>query len=199
MTWMKQHKMMVILLVLMLTIIVPASLNYSGMCIPEGRWLSDEERIRLATEAVINGEPNHNQLDEYFHKKLGDDAYYKSFHEPGGPRNSYGALYLTYYDPKIWKRWENNGLSGYKRIGTAERIDADKFIKKSPHCCKSVGPENSGPILPSTFWGRISGLRADVIEVEYPAKFVKNGEIVEINDYTEYPIITNCGRLFTRP
>lgn len=51
--WMKRHK---ILTGLLLVPFVLGSLNYSGMCIPEGRWLSDEEKIRKVVEALLSQE-----------------------------------------------------------------------------------------------------------------------------------------------
>jgi hypothetical protein len=48
--WVKRHK---VLTAAALLLIAPAVLNYSGMCIPEGRWLSDEERIDIAIKQII--------------------------------------------------------------------------------------------------------------------------------------------------
>jgi|GEM_PF-5777787 len=70
--WMKRHKIMAGLLALMLTIIVPAFLNYSGMCIPEGRWLSDEEQLELALHD-FRGWPDFNYLREHLTDSEIDD------------------------------------------------------------------------------------------------------------------------------
>lgn len=54
--WMKRHKILTGLLVLLLLLVMLGSLNYSGMCIPEGRWLSDKEKIRrVVNNLIING------------------------------------------------------------------------------------------------------------------------------------------------
>ncbi len=55
MIWIRKHPVKALLLTpLLFGIVLPASLNYSGMCIPEGRWMSDEERIDKAIQNIID-------------------------------------------------------------------------------------------------------------------------------------------------
>jgi hypothetical protein len=47
--WIKRHPIATFFLMLFL---LPASLNYSGMCLAEGRWLSNDEKIRKVVEVI---------------------------------------------------------------------------------------------------------------------------------------------------
>lgn len=181
--WMKRHKILTGLLALLLIPVTLGGLNYSGMCIPEGRWLSDEAKIRLAASAVANNTPNHNYLDEYFRKKMGDEAFYRSFDEPDGPKSSYETIYSRYYDPAIWEK----GKYGYRRIGV---VDVDEFMRKNPSCCKIMGR-----IAAPFSWPLIDGM-AESVEVRYMARFLdKHGKIVDLENYIEYKLVGNCGNI----
>lgn len=50
-SFIRRHPVLLIFFVLLIAF---PSLNYSGMCISQMRWLSDEERFRLVIEQVIN-------------------------------------------------------------------------------------------------------------------------------------------------
>lgn len=50
MKFLKRHPFVFAILLLIGT---PAGLNYSGFCMSQGRWLSDEEKIRLAIKSLI--------------------------------------------------------------------------------------------------------------------------------------------------
>lgn len=59
-SWIRKHPFFIICIS---TICIYGGLNYSGMCIPQGRWLSNEDRIRVLFErfnkqtiTVIEGE-----------------------------------------------------------------------------------------------------------------------------------------------
>lgn len=53
--WLKQHPVKAtLLLALLIFIVLPASLNYSGFCISQGRWLSDEELMVSAFNEINN-------------------------------------------------------------------------------------------------------------------------------------------------
>ncbi len=43
-----------LLLLPVFALMLPAGLNYSGMCLAEGGWLSDEERIDIAIQRIIS-------------------------------------------------------------------------------------------------------------------------------------------------
>ena len=51
--WMKRHKILTGVGALLLVPVTLGGLNYSGMCIPEGRWLSDEEKIDIVIKKII--------------------------------------------------------------------------------------------------------------------------------------------------
>lgn len=56
--WIKKHPIIFTLAVFLFT---PAALNYSGFCMAEGRWLSDEERIRIGlpdSKLLLGGQGN---------------------------------------------------------------------------------------------------------------------------------------------
>ena len=182
--WMKRHKILTGLLALLLIPVTLGGLNYSGMCIPEGRWLSDEEKIRVAASAVANNGPNFNLLNDNMMniKPEGWDKF-----------RNYESEYSDYKDPKIW---QHNEDGSYTRIGT---VDVDEFTKENPNCCKAVGRSNGHPMASPTFWTKIIGAYNDIVEVRYTAKFLdKQDNIVEFKDYTEYPIIKNCGYVESR-
>lgn len=183
--WMKRHKILTGLLALLLIPVTLGGLNYSGMCLAEGRWLSDEEKIRLAASVVANNGPNFNVINDNMNRK-----HPRAWGEGG---KEYESEYSDYHDPTIWKKYENGS---YGRIGT---VDVDEFMKKNPNCCKVVGRSNGHPMASPTFWTKIIGAYNDVVEVRYTAKFLdKQGNIVEFTDYTEYPIIKNCGYVESR-
>jgi hypothetical protein len=48
-SWFAKHP---VLLLFVLLLGVPASLNYSGFCMSRGWWLGDEERIRIVIEEI---------------------------------------------------------------------------------------------------------------------------------------------------
>lgn len=49
-SWIKKHPILLAFLLLGGSV---GGLNLSGFCIPEGRWLSDEEKIRAAVDSLI--------------------------------------------------------------------------------------------------------------------------------------------------
>lgn len=53
-SWLRRHPMKTLFLFLgiIIFVFIPA-LNYSGMCIPEGRWLSDEEKINKVVALIL--------------------------------------------------------------------------------------------------------------------------------------------------
>jgi hypothetical protein len=51
--WIRRHPILTLMLILLLPLVLRGSLNYSGFCWAEKRWLSDEERIDAAIEHLI--------------------------------------------------------------------------------------------------------------------------------------------------
>lgn len=64
MRWVTKRRHLFIFLILIFIPTILGGLNYSGMCVIEGRWLSDEERIQLVIHAVSSKDPNFNYLSE---------------------------------------------------------------------------------------------------------------------------------------
>jgi len=158
---------LIILLIIVGAPVLWGSINYTGFCISEGGWLSEEERIALAKEAVFKSGPNKN-YPLYLSKLADEDLYKKKLLAQGGK----------------YKRW---------RYKTLEAFDAE-----NPNCCRSVGASSPQSLWPDMFESRITGSRADVIEVKYIARFVgPEGDILEFPDHAEYPFISNCGHVFT--
>src|SRR4051812_9836279 len=76
--FLKKHPIKLILLALLLVFVVtPASLNYSGFCMVQGRWLSDEEKIKLAVQAVNNRGPNRSYFKDKDADKYGNNDAFK--------------------------------------------------------------------------------------------------------------------------
>ena len=166
-------------LCLFLLVGILAVLNFSGFCWEKMRWLSDEEKIRRALSAVYLS-PNINYMNDY-----GRAQGWKS-------GLGYQKKFNSYYDPEIWRR--NSDGSG-TRIGS---YDVDELLKQNLNCCRVMGTKGR-PIINPSLSLKLAGNYADVIEVKYTARFLdKNGNLVKLKDYTEYPVVGNCGRVFTR-
>lgn len=183
--WIAKHPIKIIVLGVLIALVSLASLNYSGFCIPQGRWLTDEEKIRLAASAVANNGPTFNYLNDHMRKALPEsETRFRNFE----------VEYTDYRDETIWKEIPGGGFS---RIG---RANVDDFMRQNPNCCKVVGSEGKPFVFPP-FWWRILGNYDDVVEVRYTARFkdIKTRKPVYLKDYTEYPVITNCGYVFTQP
>jgi hypothetical protein len=67
-------------------LVMIGTLNYSGMCMSEGRWLSDEERIKLEIERIVGRKKEyiselHKNNDGYSYGGHHDVIPYKSVEE----------------------------------------------------------------------------------------------------------------------
>ncbi len=62
--WKNHHKKCVYFLLLFIPQFIVGGLNYSGMCIAQGRWLSGEEKIKLAISEIVFRGSNINYLPD---------------------------------------------------------------------------------------------------------------------------------------
>jgi hypothetical protein len=159
MSWARRHPVLTGALVLFSIPVIAGTLDFSGMCLAQGRWLSKDERIRLFT-SNFRGHADLNYLLEQS----------SSMHDE-----------FAQYEPVPYK-------------------DSQDFLSSNPDCCEAIGSYSDGPIWRATFLDRIFGLRADVLRIRYTARFLdRGGKLHELKDYTEYPVITNCGTILSRP
>lgn len=63
--WIIRHPFKALLLLILGTPFLLGMLNYGGMCIPKGRWLSDEEKIRKVVEVMVENSKPHQTVDEF--------------------------------------------------------------------------------------------------------------------------------------
>jgi hypothetical protein len=159
MSWIRRHPILTCASVLFSIPIIIGALNFSGMCLAQGRWLSTEERIRLFTSNFLGRADLNYLLEQSFSK--------------------------------------HDEFAKYERVPYK---DSDDFLTANPNCCEALGSYSDGPIWRATFLDRVFGLRADVLRIRYTARFRdESGKIIELKDYTEYPVVTNCGTIITRP
>jgi len=106
----KKHKNISIIFSLFFILFTYFGLNYSGMCISQMRWLSDEEKIRLAVDRVNSREfttvtPNRILVTRVPYKSI-DDFIEKNSECCGlGPpvMTSEGTFPdFSFWDQKIW-------------------------------------------------------------------------------------------------
>ena len=88
MKFLKRHPVVFALLLLIGT---PAGLNYSGFCMAEGRWLSEEEKIRLVADYHNNRQTLPIGAENFVQRKYQNvDEFLKQNPDcckvnPGGP------------------------------------------------------------------------------------------------------------------
>lgn len=167
----KIFKIFFVVMVCLLTVSV--GLNLSGFCFDQGKWLSDEEKFARAARIVISNGPNINYMDRYVEK-----------YRPAGldPRANNEANFSA-LDWNIYhKEW---------------REKAKTYYREHPDCCKIAGHGLSFEGL----MNKMTGYYWRNVEVRYPAPFIdkRTNQIVYLENYTETPPVSNCGRVRTRP
>lgn len=65
MGFLKRHPILSFLLLMLVGLIAVASLNYSGMCIPKGRWLDDQEKIRQVVALIFTKSTAKEDLENF--------------------------------------------------------------------------------------------------------------------------------------
>lgn len=160
-SWIKKHPIKAFFLLLLAVPFVLGALNVSGMCIAEGKWLSDEEQVELAINTAWR-------------------------------KPEWNYLYSVIPSGKEFDKFQAN----HEHIPYA---NVDEFKQKNPQCCRAVGAFSSGPYWPEFWHDYAFGFRAEVVEIVYTARFKdKHNNPVNLKNYTEYRVITNCGRVIVR-
>ena len=125
---------------------VLGALNYSGFCLSEKHFLSDEEKTKLVFEYINNRDT-------------------------------------------IPVRTADNKQKNFKQI---KYKNFENFLKENPNCCQ-VGMDFSSEVGPPTFWKKFFGEYADIVKVQFKAKYVDEhgASRSTIKDW-DY-VMTNCG------
>lgn len=144
-----------------------SGINYSGYCLPEQRYLSEIELFKAA---------------------IGDG------------RSSFNGSY--------WKKI-SAGIGDKER---GRRIDAQaaEFLAANPECCEFIEYSNGQLVLSTTgskafvggsyikpsFWGRITGSKAYIVEIKYFGKKQNSTTFDKLGPRHLARTVGNCGKVY---
>jgi hypothetical protein len=176
--YMKKRYWLLPLSLPLLLLTVPAGLNYSGFCWDQKRWLSDEEYIKNAASLIQKVGPSYNSI-EYTRQLF--------------PSEKEGwLLEYTVYDPEKWHI--NPDGSSYLKEKERKR-DVQEFFSHYPNCCRIVDRDTEQFIRPPSFWEKIYGYRAAIVQVisDVDLYNTKTEQYKTLKNFESYVALENCG------
>ena len=156
-------------------LIIFLGLNYFGFCFDRMRFLSDEEKVKLAINNVLTEYPSKG-FSEKFYRTL-----------PKSDQDN--DLYLY-----------GNGSSGGVPKHPIAYMSLEEFVSLNPNCCQvtqdyhakykdDLGGDST------TFWSRVTGRKTSVVVVQYSLLYRDKAGKMQSKGMEFYSGMTNCGKL----
>jgi hypothetical protein len=148
-------------------------LNYFGFCFGESRFISDEEKIKLAINKVLNEYPT-IERSKQFYRDLPKEYQNIDFY-------SYG----------------NGSSVGIPKVPISYR-DMKEFLELNPNCCivtqdyHSKYKDDLGGDS-TTFFSRLTGRKTSIVAVQYKIRYRNKAGNIESKGMEFYSGMDNCG------
>lgn len=133
-----------------------AALNYSGYCFKQGRYLSDEERIRHTVQVILESYPDityaYDKLPKLGYEVLQDKSRCCGQGDMSEYDKSQGAVALNPEQLILYR-------------------DIDEFFAVNPDCCSFTRNGLYGELARADLWPRLTGYSAGFTNVKFRVRY----------------------------
>jgi len=133
-----------------------AVLSYNGFCFAQGRYLTDEERIRSAVEAILASYPRITYAYDVLPKPGYEVVRDKTRCCAQGDASRF------------------DGSKGGTAIDASQLIpyrDIEEFFAVNPDCCRFAREGLYGELGSVDFWTRVGGYSAGFVSAKYRVRY----------------------------
>lgn len=156
-----------------------ATLNYSGYCFKENRYLTDEERIQSAIKNALASYPKitytYDVLPKRGYEVLQDKSRCCGQGDMSRYDKSQGAVAIVPEQLILYR-------------------DIDEFFVINPDCCSFTRSGLYGEEWDSSLWLKITGYSAGFTNVKFRVRYHDATGIVQTKFSAESFNLNNCGR-----